>query len=401
MYNANKKDNTVIVIGAGASGLAAAYTLRKHGVSVRIIERASRAGDAWYHRHPQLRMNTHRHLSQLPGMAIPKAAGAFPSRNSIIQYLNDYAHKLDALIDYGVSVERIDRSHANWAIETDAGIYTTRHVVVATGYDREPHIPDWPGRELFGKKLIHAATFGDIVNYRSKKVLVVGAGNSGSDILNHLATIQTSKLWVSVRHGPVIFPTRLYGVPIQRLSPVLAKLPVRVVDRLLELTEIIAFGNLKKWGLHKHPQGGATRLIQTGTAPAIDNGFIAALKAGKVEVVPEIQRFESDHVQLTNGRSIEPDIVIAATGYRTGLKPMLGHLDVLDGSGAPIIHGAQQLDAYPGLWFTGMRPRLPGFFYMACKTAQEIASAIKAEQLLKSVAAPDKKTNTVTDIAVT
>jgi cation diffusion facilitator CzcD-associated flavoprotein CzcO len=345
-------------------------------------------------------MNTHRHLSKLPGMAIPKAAGAFPSRDSIIQYLDDYARKLDVPIDYGVSVQRIDRSDTNWMIETDAGVYTTRHVVVATGHDRVPHMPNWPGRETFEKPLIHVADFGDIANYRSKKVLVVGAGNSGTDILNHLATIETDKLWVSVRHGPVIFPTRLYGVPVQRLSAIFAKLPVRVVDSLLALTEHIAFGNLEKWGLQKHPQGGATRLLQTGTAPAIDNGFIAALKAGKVEVVPAIQRFESARVQLIDEQYIEPDIVIAATGYRTGLQPMLGHIDILDDLGAPTVHGSQQLDAYPGLWFTGMRPRLPGFFHMAGKIAQEIASAIEAKQLLKGVAPPDARINTAMDITV-
>ena len=76
-----------MVIGAGASGLAAAEALRGRGIPVRIIEQANRAGEAWYHRHPQLRLNTHRQLSALPGLAIPKAAGAFPSRDSIIHYL--------------------------------------------------------------------------------------------------------------------------------------------------------------------------------------------------------------------------------------------------------------------------------------------------------------------------
>ncbi|MCB1797207.1 MAG: hypothetical protein KDJ70_22850, partial [Candidatus Competibacteraceae bacterium] len=73
---------------------------------------------------------------------------------------------------------------------------------------------------------------------------------------------------------------------------------------------------------------------------------------------------------------IEPDIVIAATGYHTGLRSILGHLDVLDGSGVPKIHGDAQMDAYPGLWFTGMQPRLTGFFQLAGSTARKIALAI-------------------------
>ena len=348
----------VIVIGAGVSGLAAAEALSRRGIRARIIERADRPGDAWHHRHPQLHLNTHRQLSALPGLAIPKSAGAFPSRNSIIRYLETYAQRLDAPIDYGVEVMRIDPTHPGWAIATRVGIYHAPHVVIATGYDRVPAIPAWNGREKFVKPLIHAADFGELDAYRNRKILVVGAGNSGTDILNHLAGIETRQVWVSVRRGPVIFPRRLFGIPMQRLSPLFSVMPVRVADAMLALTERIAFGDLLKWGLSKHPHGGITRLLETGTAPAIDNGFIASLKAGKVTIVPEIERFDQTKVFLADQQTIEPDIVIAATGYHTGLQSILGHLNVLHDSGVPKIHGAEQLEAFPGLWFTGMQPRL-------------------------------------------
>ena len=367
---------SVVVIGAGSSGLAVAKLLRRRGITVRVIEKACRAGDAWYHRHPQLRLNTHRQLSSLPGLPMPKSAGPFPARDDVIGYLDEYARRLDAPIDYGVEVTSIAQSGCNWAVSTSAGVYNARHVVVATGYDRQPHLPCWKGRALFRGPLIHAANFGDLASYRGKRVLVVGAGNSGSDILNHLSTIETDRVWVSVRHGPIVFPRRLWGIPVQRLSPLFALLPTSAVDRLLQLTEFLAFGQLAKWGLPRHPLGGATRLLETGTAPAIDNGFIAALKAGRSEVVAEIESFEADRVRLIDGRFVEADIVIAATGYRTGLQPMLGHLDILGDAGEPLFHGAEQLQHCPGLWFTGMRPRLTGFFHMAGKTAREIAAAI-------------------------
>lgn len=84
MVNKDQRTDDVIVIGAGISGLAVAYELWQRGVSVRIIDIAKRPGDAWRHRHPQLQLKTHRLLSRLPGMRIPRAAGAFPSRDSII-----------------------------------------------------------------------------------------------------------------------------------------------------------------------------------------------------------------------------------------------------------------------------------------------------------------------------
>ena len=369
----------VVVIGAGASGLAAARALDRRGIRVRIIERADRPGDAWHYRHPQLQLNTHRKLSSLPGLAIPRAAGAFPARDSIIRYLEDYARRLALPIDYGVEVTRIDRAGQGWVIATSAGDYHARHVVVATGYDRVPAIPAWRGRETFAGPLVHAADFGELEHYRDRRILVVGAGNSGTDILNHLAAIDTRQVWVSVRHGPVIFPRYLFGIPMQLLSPLFSLMPVRLADAMLGLTEKIAFGDLSKQGLRKHPQGGITRLLETGTAPAIDNGFVAALKAGRVTVVPEIESFDASGVRLVDGQYIEPDIVIAATGYHTGLRPLLGHLDVLDDAGVPRIHGAEQLKGCPGLWFTGMRPRLTGFFRLAGDTAREIARAIERD----------------------
>ena len=385
-------DSTAIVIGAGASGLAAAQALQARGISVRILDKAHRAGEAWHHRHPQLRLNTHRYLSHLPGMKIPKEAGAFPSRDSIIGYLENYAAHLDLPIEFGVDVKRIERVDAEWVIKTDACIYTTRHVVIATGYDHVPYIPDWPGRADFERKLIHSADFGDLAQYEDKKVLVIGAGNSGTDILNHLSGIETEKCWVSLRHGPTIFPTRLYGFPVQLSSLLMSKVPTRVVDKALALTEFIAFGNLSKWGLHKHPHGAATRLKQTGISPAIDKGFIAALKAGNTKVVPEVRAFETGSVILSNGQRIEPDIVIAATGYRTGLESMIGHLGVLDRFEVPTIHGAVLRSDYPGgMYFTGMRPGLTGFFHAAGEVGKEIANAVDASQLPRDIETSNSK----------
>lgn len=325
-------------------------------------------------------MNTHRDLSQLPGMSFPVDTAPFPSRDDVISYLAEYAGRLDVSIDYGVTVTAIKKSGSDWSIETDSGIYLARHVVIATGFDRVATIPDWAGREAYRGKLIHAADFGEVANYRGKRVLVVGCGNSGSDILNHLSGIETEHLWVSVRQGPVVFPKRLYGIPVQRLSPVLARLPVPVVDALLALTEKIAFGNLRKWGLPQPWQGGATRLVEGGIAPAIDDGFVKALKTSRIEVVPEVRQLHPASVELIDGRCIDADVVIAATGYRTGLETLLGNSDALDSCATPVIHGAQQLDNCAGLWFIGMRPRLPGFFYMAGMTSAAIAAAIATSE---------------------
>lgn len=372
-------ETDVLVIGAGLSGLAVAYELRQRDIAVRVLEANDRVAEPWRRRHLRLRLNTHRRLSSLPGLPLPRSAGAFPARDVVVAYLADYASRLDAPIEFNAQVRRIDREGPGWRVETSAGVRRARHVVFATGHDRQPHIPPWHGREGFQGELVHAAAFGDPARYDGRSVLVVGAGNSGGDVLNHLARTEPGRVWVSVRNGPVVFPARFLGVPVQLLSPVLELLPAPVVDRLLRLTQVLAFGRLSRFGLRSHPAGGATRLLAEGVAPAIDDGFVAALKAGQISVVPEVAGFEADRVLLADGTVLRPDSVICATGYRTGLEPIVGHLEVLDGRGAPRFHGGTGDARHPGLWFTGMRRQLSGFFRAAGRSAREIARAIEAE----------------------
>lgn len=379
MSNRPQRRDEVIVIGAGAAGLAAAQALKQRGIAVRVIEAADRIAESWRHRHPHLRLNTHRRLSSLPGMKLPRSAGAFPDRDSLVRYLEDYAARFDLPIDFGVRVEGLRREGGRWLLETSRGVETASQVVVATGENRVPRLPDWPGAADFRGELLHSADFGARERYRGKRVLVVGAGNSGTDVLNHLSRVETGPLWVSVRHGPVVFPTRMLGFPIQLTGPLMEKLPLATVDRLLAITERLAFGRLSRWGLRRHPVGAATRMATTGTAPAIDNGFIAALKAGKVEVVPEIEAFEPDAVRLVDGRRLEPDMVIAATGYGSGLEKMLGGLGVLDERGVPVVNAADTAPGCPGLRFIGMRPYLGGYLRDAGRAGRAIAAAIAAE----------------------
>jgi len=377
MSDGNPNISPVLIIGAGLSGLAAAYALKQRGIEARIVEMANAIAAPWRWRHPQLRLNTHRVHSSLPGLPMPKDAGTFPSRERVIRYLEDYANFIRVPIDFGVTVSRVKPVGRDWSIETNAGDYSAKHVVVATGHDRIPSMPDWKGRDTFQGELIHSAAFGAVDRYRGKRVLVVGAGNSGSDILNHLSRIETKQLLVSVRHGPVVFPTWLLGVPVHFLAPVFEMLPVPLVDRMLNLTERLAFGNLARWGMRKHAVGGATRLLQSSIAPAVDDGFVDALKAGRITVLPEISGFDGQQVRLANGQTVEPDVVIAATGYRTGLESMIGHLGVLDVDGRPTINAGQQASTCPGLWFTGMSSHLGGYFREAAKAGAAIAKEIE------------------------
>jgi cation diffusion facilitator CzcD-associated flavoprotein CzcO len=384
----------VVIVGAGLSGLCTAHALRKTGIKAVILEMERSIAEPWRRRHPQLRLNTHRWLSSLPGYRMPAKGGGFPSRDEVVSYLERYAAETEADIRFGTVLRRLVRTGDHWELDTSAGRLAARHVVIATGKEREPHVPAWPGSHSWRGRLIHSAALGDITRYRNRKVLVVGAGNSGTDVLNHLAGIRTKSLYVSVRNGSVFLPSRLLGFPVQLASPLMNLMPLPLVDRMLSVSERLSFGDLGRFGIPKR-DGAASRLAKEGVSPAIDNGFIAALKAGRATIVDEIDRFDETGVVLKDGTRLEPDVVIAATGYGTGLEPVVGATGALDARGMPKTDdNGEALDA-PGLWFVGMRPKMTGYFHTACKSSGPTALAIrKALDSSPAPATPDLRTGT-------
>ncbi|WP_036258051.1 NAD(P)/FAD-dependent oxidoreductase [Mesorhizobium sp. WSM3224] len=369
-----------IVIGAGAAGLAVAHALAKAGVTTQILEREQRLAEPWHRRHDNLHLNTHRDLSSLPGVSFPAGTPAFPHRSTVIRHLNEFAETHRLPITLGIEVEEIEFRGDHWLLRTSEGLKTARYVVIATGRDRQPFIPAWKGMEDFSGKIIHSADFGKANDYAGRKVLVVGAGNSGFDALNHLSRAETDQMWLSARNGPSLLPKRIGQIAVHRFSPVMANLPTRLADAIMAATQRLVFGDLTTYGLPPAPSGGASRLGSDYTAIAADDGAVEAIKAGRVIIVPQLREFRRDDVVLDNGQAIAPDIVIAATGYRTGLETMLGRLGVLDTRGVPLFNGAANDPKLPGLWFTGMRPSIRGCFANARIQGAAIARKIAGQK---------------------
>jgi len=376
----NSKPMTpVLVIGAGLSGLACAQALARRGIPPTVLEAEGRVAEPWRARHPALRLNIHRHFAGLPGLKAPSSDGAFLRRDTVVAHLERYARSLDVPIRFGVEVGAVARSAGGWRVSTTAGPCETAHVVIASGRDRVPHIPDWPGREAFGAELLHVAELGDVARFDGKRVLVVGAGNSGSDALNHLARHRPKEVLIAVRHGPALVPARIFGFPLHRLARVFAALPSGLLDPAFRAVQRLFLGNLERHGLRSHPAGGGTRLIRDGVAFAIDDGFVAALRSGRFRMVHGVERFEPNGVRLADGSICTPDVVVAATGYRSGLAPLLGHLGVLDEEGRPRHPMGEPDPRNPGLWFSGFRPTFTGYFDAAAIAAERIAAGVAAD----------------------
>jgi hypothetical protein len=139
----------------------------------------------------------------------------------------------------------------------------------------------------------------------------------------------------------------------------------------------MTIGDLSQWGLVPPEEGIVSRHLREHKAPAIvDKEVIDAIKSGRVEVVAALDSLDETGVQLADGTRLEPGAIIAATGYASGLEPVVGHLDVLDERGFPRVHGGPP--AAPGLRFIGFDPG-PGQIGDMGREARRAAKQIASE----------------------
>jgi flavin-binding monooxygenase-like protein len=246
-------------------------------------------------------------------------------------------------------------------------------VVVATGYQHTPSMPDLPGTCC--GELLHASDYGRPRDYAGKRVLVVGSGSSGMEIAHDLATGCARKVWLSIRTPPNIMPRNgPAGLPNDVISVPLFHLPTRLSDLIATSARRRIFGDLSRFGLPIPAEGPFARAHRLHVAPTvIDAEVIDAIRGGSVQVVSAVTEFDGGRVVLSDGSRVDPDVVICATGYRTGLNPLVGHLGVLDSDGVPV--RIAPMPAADGLYFHGLlsRPALIGY---VAKQSRKLAKHI-------------------------
>ena len=249
-------------------------------------------------------------------------------------------------------------------------------VVVATGYNHTPVPPPWPGVERFPGELVHASRYRNATPYRGKDVLVVGAGNTGAEIAVDLTEGGASRVRLAIRTVPHIVRRSNLGWPAQGTGILVRHLPVPLVDRIAAVTGRLEVPDLSAYGLPRPTTGLYSRVME-GSVPLQDVGLIAGVQAGRIEPVAAVESFDDDGaVQLADGSRFTPDAIIAATGYRRGLEPLVGELGVLDERGLPRVHGPHSSPSAPGLYFTGYTNPISGMFRELRIDADRIARAI-------------------------
>jgi indole-3-pyruvate monooxygenase len=361
-----------LIIGAGPAGLAVGACLQLAGVKPVIVERGDRVAPAWRQHYERLHLHTAKDHSGLPHFPFPAEYPLFPARAEMIRYLEMYADHYHLAPHFGEDVQRVYARNGVWHCETSASHYTSNNVVVATGYNRVPNTPRWPGQDDYRGELLHSSSYVNAAPYRDARVLVIGIGNSGAEIALDLAE-NGAYPTISVRSPMNVVPREFRGRSTQATAVKLSWLPAVLRDAVASAISRAAFGDMAQYGLRRPEYGPIRQIEPFGRIPVIDVGTLAAIRAGRITVAPNIARFTETGVIYDDGRAATFDAVILATGYRTGLESFgVEAARVLDAGGGPPRDG----EALAGLFFVGFAKPKAGVLREINISARAVARRI-------------------------
>jgi len=343
----------VAIIGGGQAGLATAYHLRRAGIDFVILDGEAVPGGAWRHGWDSLRLFSPAAYSSLPGWPMPQGGDDYPSRDAVIDYLTRYEQRYALPVERPVQVQAVIYDVDRLRIETDKGPWRARGVVMATGTWRHPHVPHYPGQELFEGQQLHSAHYSGPERFAGQRLLVVGGGNSGAQLQAELSAV-THATWVTER-PPVFLPDDVDGrVLFQRAT-----------------ARIKAFQEGRE---PDAPPGGLGDIVMVAPVKAArDRGDLGSIRP--------FARFTRTGVNWTDGTETDIDTIIWCTGFRPALDPVAG-LDLIEPDGT-IALDSTRCRRNPKLWFVGYgtwtgpgSATLIGVGRSARDTAAEIATIL-------------------------
>ena len=370
------RGDAVCVIGAGASGLTAVKNLREHGFDVDCYERETSVGGAWNWRHDRSPVYASTHLisskplTQFPDFPMPDGWPDYPHHAQVLSYLERYAEHFDLRrhVWFGTEVLRVEPADGGrWDVTTHGagtagGGRTQRYaaVVVANGHNWAPKMPAYDGAESFRGRLLHASAYKDPALLRGKKVLVVGGGNTGCDIAVEAAQ-QAAACWHSTRRGYWYAPKYLMGRPADQVNDELLRwrAPLRLRQWLYRRVQRLTIGDVARFGLP------APDHRPYESHPIVNSLLVHYVGHGRIVPVPDVARFDGPHVELTDGRRIEPDVVVAATGYLPRFEFLAPELLDADDAGRPDLHLHAFARRHPTLAVVGLLQADAGLFPLA------------------------------------
>ncbi|PIN06763.1 Flavin-containing monooxygenase [Handroanthus impetiginosus] len=375
------EEEAVVIVGAGPSGIATAAYLHHLSIPYTILEREDCFASLWQkYSYDRVHLHLAKQFCQLPLIPIPANYSTYLSKDEFIQYLNDYVSSFEISPRYRRSVETAshDETVGKWRIsarnlENDVvEDYWSRFLVVATGETCDPNIPNVAGSESFMGEVLHSTRYKNGKRFQRKNVLVVGSGNSGTEIALDLAN-NGAKTSIVVRS-----PIHILSRTMTYIGLVLLKyLPLKWVDCMLTMLSKIVYGDLTKYGIERPKEGPFALKVKYGKYPVIDAGTIDKIKSREIQVLPAIRSIKGNNVTFESEKEYTFDVIIFATGFKRSTNQWLKGDDyLLNEDGLPKPNFPNHWKGEKGLYCAGLARR---GLYGAALDAESIARDIKAQ----------------------
>ncbi|HYX10186.1 MAG TPA: NAD(P)/FAD-dependent oxidoreductase [Bacteroidales bacterium] len=320
-----KKHIKTVVIGAGQSGLAVAYYLKKNNEEFVLLDSRENVGNSWRERWDSLRLFTPSQYDGLPGFKYPAARGTLPAKEEIADYLSRYAKKFSLPIELNTKVLELNNTEDDYEIITSKGKIYANNVVVATGTNPSPYIPSFASELNENIVQIHSSKYKNPHSFPASNTLVVGAGTSGVEIAVELSKTR---------------PTMLSGKP----TPHIPDFIFRYFGRLYWL---FAYYVLTV----KTPIGRKVKSIVTTSGGPLISVSMNEVKEAKVEQLPRLKGVENGLPLLENGHIVSVSSIIWATGFKPDFSWI--KFDVTGENGWPKTNRGIA-EEFEGLYFAGM-----------------------------------------------
>lgn len=367
---------TTAVVGAGPSGLALARAFLAQGLPVEVFERHSDVGGLWDPDNEGSPVYESAHfissktMSAYPDFPMPDDYPDYPSYRQILDYLRAFAdhYGLRPVITTDCGVKHAEWDGTQWQLELQTGERRTfDHLICANGTLWDPVWPDIDGE--FSGTLMHSQSHWSSESFRGKRVLVIGAGNSGVDIACDAANTG-SKAVLSMRRGYHVIPKHIFGQPADVFASTGPELPAKISQFVFAKLLRLLQGDPTRLGLPKPDH----KLFETH--PILNSEILHYLSHGDLAIARDVTRFDGTTVHFADGSSDDFDIVVCATGYRTSVP-------YLDTSHFDWHHDRPQLylNAFhrsnPHLHALGFTEGDGGAYTVFDKTAVAIASLVQ------------------------
>lgn len=314
----------VLVVGAGPAGLAVSHQLLRRRIEHVVLERGDDVGASWRRFYTSLVLHTGKHLSSLPDLPFGRSDPLFTPRRAFVDYLDRYARTLELPVRRRTEVVAAEPTDDGWSVETATEVFTARVLVVATGIAARPHLPAIAGSAGFAGTIRHSIEYRDPAPFAGRRVIVVGAGNSGAELAAELGRAGVATT-IAIRSGVLVVPLTIAGVPSQYIGIALRRLP-RPIATLIARASVTITGSRRRDGLPRSTEN------PLDVIPIVGMHLSDAIREGRVEVRCGLTELTTATARFADGSEVPVDDIILATGFRAAVA-WLGSAIGLDGRG--------------------------------------------------------------------